>query len=345
MDYQKIFITNLPSFYKINLYNRIEAYYRKRGKHILVIYTGQQGNDRNKDFFKGNMQFEHILLKGNNISRCRQLLHILKHKSYENLIIGGWDSPEAWLAAILSPKTKNSVVAESSVWESKTDGLKGSIKRMFITNIRDKAYVPGKSNATLLKRLGFKGKIVYTKGVGVFNYIPQPPYKTKSEVKRFLYVGRLVDVKNLKMLINVFNKLPQLTLTIVGFGEQEAELKSIAKNNIIFTGAINNKALPQVYQQNDVFILPSKSEPWGLVVEEALNNGIPVIVSNKVGCHEAIVNKNNGIVFAPFNSTSALKEAVLRMTDISFYNNLRYNISQLDFNKIEEEQVNCYINA
>lgn len=342
MNYSKIFLTNLPAFYKINLYNRIEVLSSKHGQHILVIFTGQQGKDRNADFFKGNMQFEHAFLKGGKISRCLQLVHFLKHYCYENLVLGGWDSVETWLGAFLSPKEKNSIVAESSVWESKTDGLKGFIKRFFIKRIRARAYVPGKSNARLVEKLGFKGKIIYTKGVGAFNIVPQPLYKARKTVKQFLYVGRLVEVKNLKMLISTFNTLPQLTLTIVGFGEQERELKEMAKDNISFLGAIDNDLLPKIYQTNDVFILPSKSETWGLVVEEALNNGLPVIVSNKVGCHEAIVNENNGIVFES-NNEKSLKNAISKITNIKYYNNLRFNISKLDYQKIEEQQVECYL--
>lgn len=343
MKFTLIFLTNLPAFYKINLYNRIEGKLNASGGKILVIYTGLQGDDRNEDFLKGQMRFEHLFLKGGKLARCRQLLGILHGCRYESLVIGGWDSMENWVAALFSQRRKNSVVAESSVWESKTDGLKGLAKKLFIRRIGRKAYVPGVSNARLMEKLGFKGEIVCTKGVGIFNFIKQPPYAPREKVCKFLFVGRLVEVKNLRMLIGVFNSLPQLTLTIAGFGVQEHELTAMAKDNIVFLGAVNNKELPEVYQSNDVFILPSKSEPWGLVVEEALNNGVPVIVSDRVGCHEAIVNGSNGIVFSPYNSEDALRGAIIKMTDISFYNNLRKNISELDFEKTEEEQVNCYL--
>lgn len=105
------------------------------------------------------------------------------------------------------------------------------------------------------------------------------------------------------LVVEVFqrlkNTLPSLRLTIVGFGEQEDELRALAGANVTFAGAVNNKRLPEIYQAHDVFILPSKSEPWGLVVEEALNNGMPVIVSDRVGCHKALINAQNGLVFPP----------------------------------------------
>lgn len=332
----KVFITNLPSFYKINLYNGIAE-----REQIFVLYTGTKGDDRNPDFFQGKMAFRHLFLQGTTWRKIAKILRVLKCTDYSELIIGGWDTPMMWAAAYFSPKGKNSVVVESSYHESCSTGIKALIKKMFLNRI-SKAYVPGISNEVLLQKLNFKGHIVMTKGVGVFNYVSQPPFIPRTEVKKFLFVGRLVEVKNLKLLIRVFNGLPQFTLSIIGFGEQENELKAMAKENVKFLGAVDNKCLPDIYQSHDVFILPSKSEPWGLVVEEALNNGIPVLVSDRVGCAEEIVNESNGLVFH-YNEMDSLRNAVLQMTDIAFYNQLRKNISRLDFAKIESEQIDCYL--
>ncbi|MCD8181744.1 MAG: glycosyltransferase family 4 protein, partial [Bacteroides sp.] len=176
----------------------------------------------------------------------------------------------------------------------------------------------------------------------VLNYVNQPPYVQRDKVENFLYVGRLVDVKNLIYLINVFNKLPSLTLRIVGFGPLEGRLKHLAKSNIIFEGAVNNDKLSSYYQQNDVFILPSYSEPWGLVVEEALNNGMPVIVSNRVGCNRDLVTSERGLVF-DINEYNSLENAINRITEIDFYNHLRKNISKMNFGDRTAKQVNLYI--
>ena len=181
-----------------------------------------------------------------------------------------------------------------------------------------------------------------TKGVGVFNYVEQPPFEPRSAVRRFLYVGRLTDVKNLPLLIKSFSKRKDLILNIVGFGEQEDYLKSIAGDNVNFLGAVDNKKLPQVYQENDVFVLPSEIEPWGLVVEEALNNGTPVLVSDRVGCGPEIVDESNGLVFK-HDSEADLLDKINKISDLKKYNQLRKNISKLDFAEIERQQVECYL--
>lgn len=307
----------------------------------MVVFTGTGAAGRNEDFYRGDKHFDYVFLKGSSLVKILKLIQVLLNLKYEELVVGGWDTPMMLVAPLFSPKSKNSVVVESSIHESNVHGIKAWIKKVFLGKI-SRAYVPGISNERLLQALGFKGKIVQTKGVGVFNYIPQPSYVKRNEVRKFLYVGRLTEVKNLKLLIEVFNELPPLELTIAGFGEQENELKAIAKNNVHFIGAVDNTKLPQVYQSHDVFVLPSKSEPWGLVVEEAFNNGLPVIVSDRVGCQEAIVNKDNGVVFK-YDDKDTLRKAILKMTNLDFYNQLRENISKYDFEKIEQEQVECYM--
>jgi len=335
--YSIIYITNLPSFYKINLLNRI-AQQRK----ILVVFTHETSTQRNNDFYSGTREFEYIsLAHKTTLGKIVEIISILKNKSYQSLIVGGWDQLEYWVASFISPRNKNGVVVESSILESKTTGIKGLIKRVFLSRI-SKAFVSGKSQADLCKAVGFNGELIKTNGVGIFNTKPQPEFTAVSTVKNFIYVGRLSIEKNLLLLIETFNQHPELTLNIVGFGPQEKLLKEKAKQNIIFHGPIPNSELYTYYSKNEVFILPSISEPWGIVVEEALNCGLPVIVSNKVGCADEIVNQGNGIVFS-LSDPDGLKSAILTMLNLDYYNSLRLNISKMDFEKIADDQVNCYL--
>lgn len=337
--YKSIFITNIPSFYKTNLYNVIQSY-----NDILVIYTGDLIQERTADFFQGDYHFDSINLRGYSIlKKCLVIIKILNHIDYAELVIGGWDSVPLWVAALIGKKTKNATVIESSAIESNTSGLKGLIKKIYFNRIT-KAYASGKSQAKIAHKFGIdNSRIIITKGVGIFNYRLQPMFKQKSEIKRFLYVGRLSDEKNLTFLIDVFNKLPHLRLNIAGFGYQENELKSLAASNINFLGSVPNKDLYRVYQDNDVFILPSKIEPWGLVVEEALNNGLPILLSNRVGCAEEILQEGkNGYSFI-YNNSDSLLTAITKVSNPETYNQMAEYISHMDFNKIEEEQAKCYI--
>ena len=333
---QKIIVTNIPAFYKIRMYNEVN-----KRVSLHVIFTDAIENDRNKDFVYGNIEFEYTILTGTTKEKISEAVSIVKASDHSELILGGWDHPVLWALAFRFPRNKNAFFIESSYFDSTTSGVKGFIKRLFVKRL-SKVYASGKSQRRITDELGFKGKTVITKGVGVFNYIPQPPYVERFEVKNFFYVGRFVEVKNLRFLISTFNDLPQYNLYLAGFGEQEEELKAMAKQNVYFLGAINNKDLSGYYQKMDVFVLPSMVEPWGLVVEEALNNGLPVIVSDRVGCAEEIIDETNGLVFK-YDSSSSLTEAIARMSHLPFYNSLRENISMLNFEEIERKQIECYI--
>jgi glycosyltransferase involved in cell wall biosynthesis len=335
MKYDKVFITSQASFYKISLWNEVAKHRR-----IFVLFTEISAPSRNADFYNGNIQFDHSIIIG---SRTKQSLSIVKwfiHNKADEIIFGGWDRLPSLIMAFLSKKVHNSTILESSIFESKVTGLKSLIKKAFMRRM-SKVYAPGLSNAKLSVALGKKDNIILTGGCGILNYINQPNFTPKACVQNFIFVGRLIPIKNLELLINVFNSLPQLKLTIVGFGELEMHLKSLANENIVFTGAIANKDLSEVYQQQDVFILPSKSETWGLVVEEALNNGLPVIVSDRVGCGADLATPPYGLVFK-YDSAESLRSSILKMTDTEYYNNLRLNISKLDFKKRAQSQVNAF---
>jgi glycosyltransferase involved in cell wall biosynthesis len=128
------------------------------------------------------------------------------------------------------------------------------------------------------------------------------------DAHNFICVARLVPIKNLNNLLTAWNAVEQkyhdYTLTIIGDGpERERLLKTKADLNLVnvfFAGAIDNIALPEFFKKADALILPSWSETWGLVVNEAMAAGLPVLLSNKVNAaHNLLKNGINGFCFNP----------------------------------------------
>ena len=331
-----IFISNLPAFYKVRLWNELA-----QREEVFAIFTGRTLKERNADFFNADAKFNVELLQGNIFKRFVKLYRLLRSSNYRKLIFGGWDDIPSMLCAFLFKKKNNGCIIESSAFESSASGIKGFIKRIYL-NRMSVVYVPGLSNKRLVESLGYESKIVVTGGCGLLNYQKQPPFEERRKVRRFLYVGRLVEVKNLELLVEVFNELPQYELAIIGFGLLEEKLKSIAKGNVRLLGAVNNSELPRFYKDFDVFILPSMFETWGLVVEEALNNGTPVIVSDRVGCKDDLVTPDTGLVFK-WNDKESMKEAILKISEHSFYNKLRQGVSRLDFDMRAKQQIDSFL--
>jgi glycosyltransferase involved in cell wall biosynthesis len=121
-----------------------------------------------------------------------------------------------------------------------------------------------------------------------------------------LFVGKLQPKKQPGMLLEAFRRVRELyrcTLMLVGTGELEDQLRrSVASQSIpdvIFTGFLNRSEISQAYVAADLLVLPSSlNETWGMVVNEAMNFGLPVIASDMVGCVPDLVqNGNNGYVF------------------------------------------------
>ncbi len=106
-------------------------------------------------------------------------------------------------------------------------------------------------------------------------------------------------------------------LLIVGDGEErgrlEAEVQTRGLAGVRFCGFRNQSELPAFFDLASVFVLPSEHEPWGLVVNEAMNAGTAVIVSDDVGCHPDLIRDGvEGCVF-PVGDVEALGRAMERV--------------------------------
>ncbi len=339
--YDYIIVTHIPAFYKVNLYNELA----KKLK-ILVVFIASNTNEKRADDFTTleNTNFSYEVLNSGDFqsrdvkSNIKKLKIILKNNQYKRLLLSGWDLKEFWYLVMFYPKSKNCLALESTILESTPIGIKGWIKKVFLSRIST-VFASGNLHVELLKALSFKGDIKITKGVGIIN---KPIFeKLKKEYqKRFLYVGRLSRVKNLEILIKVFNDLPNYQLTLIGDGEETKHLKSIANQNISFNPPIENIKLQNEFLNHDIFILPSISETWGLVVEEALYFGLPVMISKNCGSVELIKNGVNGYIFEPMNSEK-IKSLILNIDNI-LYQELIEGVREFSVGEKDLKQLGVY---
>lgn len=128
----------------------------------------------------------------------------------------------------------------------------------------------------------------------------------QAKEKAILCVARFSPEKNHKTLFKAFlsSKLVKdWKLKCVGSGPLMDELLEIAKENesIQIDSWASYNELPEIYHKASLFILPSLFEPWGLVVNEAMAAGLPVIVSNACGCLPDLVTPDNGWSFDETN--------------------------------------------
>lgn len=160
-------------------------------------------------------------------------------------------------------------------------------------------------------------------------------YSLKNQII-FLYVGRLETVKQPNFLLEAYHKanIHNSRLVIVGDGTLYATLKEYINKNhlekqVLLTGSLYDKELYAWFGLADYFILPSKFEPFGAVVNEALIAGCKVIVSNKVGAN-TLINQNNGEVFC-YNDMEALQHLLIKYSNNNKKNRNK-NLMPFSFN-------------
>lgn len=150
-----------------------------------------------------------------------------------------------------------------------------------------------------------KARIAYKRVLGKSQQLVEK-YKLAGK-HVFLFVGRLVALKNVKTIIEAFRRLNQENnvLVIIGSGEEEATLRALSADsgwgNVIFTGRLEGDELYSWYNVATAFILASYQEPFGAVTNEALLAGCWAIISKKAGSQCLVKPGENGDIFEPMD--------------------------------------------
>lgn len=232
------------------------------------------------------------------------------------------------------------------------------LKRYTLSNIDTLTVVSHIIKEKVLE-IGYKKEVfVYPMGIDTQMFSPDkedPAILKKYNVTGYflLFVGIVVEQKGIRHLIEamplILEKCPGTKLLVVGDGNLKKEMINLTEllginENIIFTGALPHHELPPLFATADVFVLPSFSEGWPVVVMEALSSGIPVVVSDleifinhsdKANLFEIVkagdkANIAQGIT-KTLNSSHIINKSVLRKYAVGHFdwNVILYNYSTL----------------
>lgn len=153
-------------------------------------------------------------------------------------------------------------------------------------------------------------------------------YKSRynlNESKILLYVGRITYVKGLDLLLQSFYRVKHegWKIVLVGDGDERASLMRMADDldiadDVVFADFCSVEYLYAWYHLANCFVLPSRYEPYGAVVNEALVYGCPVLASKYIGALD-MINDSNGMIFDPNDSDdfeSTLSSAMQRYNNV-----------------------------
>ena len=237
----------------------------------------------------------------------------------------GWFYAEALAGAKWARRRgkKAILMSESGYQDDARIWWKEFFKRLNVRRF-DSALVGGEAHADYLIRLGFRADKI---AVG-HNVVDNSYFAVGAEAARgnasllrkhhqlpdhyFLASGRFVAKKNFGQLLDAYAMYRNArcdaawSLVLCGDGPLREKLQAQAReisvdDHVFWPGFIQYEQLPVYYGLAEAFILPSTIEPWGLVVNEAMSCGLPVLASRTAGCHFNLVEEGcNGYVFDPF---------------------------------------------
>ena len=321
-----VIIHNIIAPYKVALFNELS----KLIPNLMVIFIAEKEKRRdwNIDYTKINFPYT-LLFKGSidcvsSFTIAKKTWKILESIRPETSIICDYSNVFGWISLLWAKKNKNKLIFWlASTFEDKKHFFpKEQIKHFFLKHFH--LYLaPGIKTKQYLEYMKADSSKIVITGYGVENdyylseynnYKDQTITNTFNNIgttKNFLFVGRLSPEKNIISMLQAFSAVCGLDknwgLLILGNGQQKPEIESfILKNNlkdqIHMIGYIQQNEISKYYTLSDVLILPSISEPWGLVVNEAMLCSMPIIVSNRCGCEPELVKEGiNGFSFDPYD--------------------------------------------
>jgi len=197
------------------------------------------------------------------------------------------------------------------------------LKRYFVSSC-NAFVVPGKSSFAYARTLGASEQAIFTAPNAVDNtFFATQAESTRAHANEFqeklklpsrfiLFVGRLVPEKGVFDLLEAYAKLEsslrsEVGLVFAGDGVSREALaqqaKRISPGVICFPGFAQREELAGLYALAETLVLPTHSDPWGLVVNEAMACGLPIVVSSVAGCRADLVEDGwNGYVVPPRDS-------------------------------------------
>jgi len=332
-----LIVDNIITPYCIARYNAIN---HTLGGNLLVWFQSKSDINRHwKEFPKIHFEYEiladnPIRLMGSDTHTFHRNKNVWKKldtisSKLDEVIVCGWDSLTYWQITLFCKIHKVSY----ALWSGSTIFEKSWRRTLFYPIIflvvhgatRYLAY--GSRASNFLQSIGADKKKIAI----FYNNIDNEHFakyrklrKSKEKLHRkkfciperqyvFLYVGQLIPRKGLSDLLAVFKKISQkyatVSLVIVGQGRLQNEVKSLqdelGETRIIHLPHLDYSLLPQLYACCNCLVLPSHEEVWGLVVNESLAAGTPVLTSDMVGSAPDLVKE--GITGYTYKSRNLLE--------------------------------------
>ena len=324
----------LWAHYKAIIFNELQKIIRTNQNDSLLVVQIASIEKSRKDLgdldnsihqYPYKLLHEGLLEEVSLIQRIKGILKAIKEFKPDVVNLTGYYDIASWTILLYCKfkGIKTILSNESTASDHQRNNIKEFIKSLIIEQF-DGYFNFGTLSENYILSLGISSEKMLVKRNCVDNKVLKDIYEkhllSRIEQQKllnlasnnFIFVGRLIEYKNLFHFLEAFHSAQQKTkenwgVIILGDGALKANLQQFVKEKQIqkvsFQKGVSWQQVPEYLALSDVLVLPSYSEPWGLVVNEAMACGLPVIVSEKCGCAVDLVkNRENGFTFSPDNS-------------------------------------------
>ena len=320
-------IANMVDPNRVALFERVV---QEAGIELLVVY--ETGMEANRSWeVPADLPYRHIRLRSASIDLRRLGTDAYLHLPVRPLapigafqphvVVGAgggiWSSP-ANIAAFAARRRKG--WAFIPWWASFPKGRPSFARSLSEPWIRrflshsDLCLAYGSRAAEELRRLGVSPTAIRCVPNAVPPGEPDTSRRRPHRPVRFLFVGQLIPRKGIPELLESFSQLPEGELWVAGDGPLRPLVTGATESSrVTYVGHVDRRALQRLYAESDVLVLPSRYEVWGLVINEALEHGLPVIATQAVGAVDDLVSSDvNGYVTRT-GDVDELRDAMARI--------------------------------
>jgi glycosyltransferase involved in cell wall biosynthesis len=269
-----------------------------------------------------------------------ELCQALDELQPQVVVCVGYADPEINQAiAWALPRRVPLVTCSDSTYDDEPRSWAREALKRRVVSVFDAALVAGRRADDYLESLGLRSdrrfqpwdvvdNACFARGAELGrNDEPASRERLKLPPRYFLCVARFIPKKNLRRLVEAYARYAMRaghdawSLVLAGTGPLESELRaSVAAAGldaqVYFPGLLSYSDLPMYYGLAGAFVMPSVSDQWGLVVNEAMASGLPLLVSSRCGCAPDLVHEGgNGFTFDPEN-IEALTGQLTRMAGL-----------------------------
>jgi len=346
-----VILTEIIAPYRIPVFNVLA---QRTGLDLHVIFLAETDETlRQWRVYKDEIRFSYQVLPSwrwragkSSFLLNRGLWSALNKVKPEVLICGGYAYAASWEALLWARRHGVEFVlwSESNRHDARRRRAAVEWLKTYFLRHCDRFVVPGKASFEYLRSLGAAASSIVTAPNAVDNrwfaaqaksvrshaaaFREKLKLKLKLPLRFILFVGRLVREKGVFDLLAGYAKLEsgvrsEVGLVFAGDGVAKEELmqqaKLISASAICFPGFAQREDLAGLYALAEALVLPTHSDPWGLVVNEAMACGLPIIASSVAGCSADLVEDGwNGYVVPPrdLEKLRVAMETVVRQPEL-----------------------------